>query len=133
MALAGVNSQNVTEFPVANPEWGAKRICQNCGTKFYDLERVPIVCPKCRAESDPEASLSTRRTFRATVAARKPEPAPARHVEDPLDIEDAGALGDEDKVAEADDVENDGLIEDLSDLDDDDIADVIETDDAEDR
>src|SRR3546814_5104407 len=24
---------------VANPKWGTKRICQSCGTKFYDLTR----------------------------------------------------------------------------------------------
>ena len=32
---------------VAKPELGAKRQCQNCGTKFFDLNRDPIVCPKC--------------------------------------------------------------------------------------
>ena len=28
-------------------ELGTKRICPNCGTKYYDLNRSPIVCPKC--------------------------------------------------------------------------------------
>jgi uncharacterized protein (TIGR02300 family) len=32
---------------VAKPELGAKRQCQNCGAKFFDLNREPIVCPKC--------------------------------------------------------------------------------------
>jgi uncharacterized protein (TIGR02300 family) len=32
---------------VAKPELGAKRQCQSCATKFYDLNREPIVCPKC--------------------------------------------------------------------------------------
>lgn len=32
---------------VAKPELGIKRICGNCGTKFYDLARDPILCPKC--------------------------------------------------------------------------------------
>ena len=32
---------------VAKPELGAKRQCQSCGTKFFDLNRDPIVCPKC--------------------------------------------------------------------------------------
>ncbi len=26
---------------------GTKRACQNCGGKFYDLNRDPIVCPLC--------------------------------------------------------------------------------------
>jgi uncharacterized protein (TIGR02300 family) len=33
--------------PVAKPELGAKRQCQNCGAKFFDLNKDPIVCPKC--------------------------------------------------------------------------------------
>jgi uncharacterized protein (TIGR02300 family) len=32
---------------VAKPELGTKRICPNCGTKYYDLNRDPIVCPRC--------------------------------------------------------------------------------------
>ncbi len=34
---------------MAKPELGAKRQCQNCSTKFFDLNRDPIVCPKCAA------------------------------------------------------------------------------------
>ena len=34
---------------MAKPELGAKRQCQSCGTKFYDLKQDPIVCPKCGA------------------------------------------------------------------------------------
>ena len=32
---------------MAKPELGAKRQCQHCGAKFFDLNRDPIVCPKC--------------------------------------------------------------------------------------
>src|SRR6266516_2338649 len=32
---------------VAKPELGTKRLCANCGAKFYDLSKDPIVCPKC--------------------------------------------------------------------------------------
>lgn len=28
---------------------GTKRVCQNCGSKFYDLSRDPITCPICQA------------------------------------------------------------------------------------
>jgi len=34
---------------VANPELGTKRLCPNCSTKYYDLNRDPILCPKCGA------------------------------------------------------------------------------------
>lgn len=32
---------------MAKPELGTKRLCANCGAKFYDLSKTPIVCPKC--------------------------------------------------------------------------------------
>ena len=41
---------------------GIKRICQDCGALYYDLEKDPIICPKCGVEFDPEAILKSRRT-----------------------------------------------------------------------
>jgi uncharacterized protein (TIGR02300 family) len=32
---------------VAKAELGTKRLCANCGAKFYDLSKNPIHCPKC--------------------------------------------------------------------------------------
>jgi uncharacterized protein (TIGR02300 family) len=32
---------------VAKLDLGTKRLCGSCGAKFYDLDRNPIVCPKC--------------------------------------------------------------------------------------
>ena len=34
---------------MAKPEWGTKRIGP-CGTKFYDLNKSPIICPSCGGE-----------------------------------------------------------------------------------
>jgi uncharacterized protein (TIGR02300 family) len=120
-----------TEYPVANPEWGTKRICQNCGTKFYDLQREPIVCPKCQTEFDPEAFLKTRRS--RPVAAPDKEHAPVAATED-VEV-DAEVIDDEDEavVAEAADEEDEDLIEDASELgeDEDDMAEVIENVDEE--
>ena len=31
-------------------ELGNKRICNSCGTKFYDLKKEVPICPKCGAE-----------------------------------------------------------------------------------
>ena len=28
-------------------EWGIKRQCKKCAAHFYDLNKSPIVCPKC--------------------------------------------------------------------------------------
>jgi len=31
---------------MAKPEWGTKRTGP-CGTKFYDFNKIPIICPGC--------------------------------------------------------------------------------------
>lgn len=56
---------------MANPELGAKRQCQTCGTKFFDFNRDPITCPKCGAVF--EAVLTSRAAARAAPAAEDPE------------------------------------------------------------
>ena len=33
---------------MAKPELGTKRLCAGCGAKFYDLNKSPIICPKCQ-------------------------------------------------------------------------------------
>jgi uncharacterized protein (TIGR02300 family) len=54
---------------LANPELGAKQICPNCQSKFYDLGRRPASCPKCGTQFDPEEALKTRRVRARTTAA----------------------------------------------------------------
>ena len=44
---------------MAKPELGSKRLCGSCGAKFYDLNKDPIVCPKCHAVMEP-ASVNAR-------------------------------------------------------------------------
>ncbi len=51
---------------MAKPELGAKHQCQNCGTKFFDLNRDPMICPKCATVFQP-APLA-RAPMRASAA-----------------------------------------------------------------
>ena len=32
---------------MVKPELGMKRVCVACATRFYDLTKIPAVCPKC--------------------------------------------------------------------------------------
>ena len=41
-------------------QWGIKRNCSNCGTKFYDLLKFPIVCPNCNSEFDIQFEIEFR-------------------------------------------------------------------------
>ena len=40
--------------PIEPGRLGQKRNCLECGTKFYDFERLPITCPKCFSEFEPQ-------------------------------------------------------------------------------
>ena len=46
---------------MAKTEWGLKRICPNCGTRYYDFRKDPPTCPACGTVYDPEALLKSRR------------------------------------------------------------------------
>ena len=35
---------------MAKAELGKKQLCASCDTKFYDLQKIVPVCPKCGAE-----------------------------------------------------------------------------------
>ncbi len=46
---------------MANPEWGTKRQCPKCGTRFYDLGKDdPIVCIDCGKKFKPEVILKSK-------------------------------------------------------------------------
>ena len=48
------------EATVSDPR-GLKRICTNCGTRFFDLNKRPIVCPQCETEFTGEVKIKNRR------------------------------------------------------------------------
>jgi uncharacterized protein (TIGR02300 family) len=43
------------------PEWGTKRTCPKCATRFYDLEKDdPVGCINCGYSWDPEPVLKSK-------------------------------------------------------------------------
>jgi uncharacterized protein (TIGR02300 family) len=121
---------------VAKPELGTKRLCGNCGAKFYDLSKDPIVCPKCHTVLvlAPVTSRSRPEPARAQVAeeeAAVPETPEAEFVS--LEEADAEAQGKkpEGEAAEGDEIElEDEPLDDATFIEeqeegDDDVADII--------
>ena len=99
---------------MANPELGAKQVCPNCQSKFYDLGRRPAACPKCGTAFDPEEALRTRRVRTRSSgpeyeADDEAEEAPKRPApEDSEGFEDEGEDTPEvDEAAEAEPIEAD--------------------------
>src|SRR5207248_4289407 len=116
---------------VAKPEWGMKRICPSCGTRYYDLMRDPVVCPKCSTPFDPEAFLKARRSRPAAPVERELEPVGAEDIDPDLEAEETEKVEEEEEegvpLEEAEEEEEE-LIEDASELgeDEDDMAEVID-------
>src|SRR5262245_38209157 len=127
------------KFDVAKPELGSKRLCGNCGTKFYDLQKDPIVCPKCatvfapptaaaRARPEPVAARAVAKQPEEEVAA--PETADAEFVSlEDADKETEGAKASTTEGAD-DEVEVDESLDDAAFIvpeeeEDEDVTDII--------
>ncbi len=80
---------------------GLKRICTSCGTRFYDMDKRPILCPSCGVEFSGDAKLKARRT-RALV-----EDTAARPVEEEAPEKDVEIIGRDADVVGLEDVEED--------------------------
>ena len=117
---------------MAKPEWGTKRICPSCGTRYYDLLREPVVCPKCSTPFDPEAFLKARRARPPVAADKELAPVGADDLDADLETEEAEPAEEEEEEEgvplEEGEEEDEELIEDASELgeDEDDMAEVID-------
>ena len=92
---------------MSQPDLGTKRVCVSCGARFYDLSRVPAVCPKCGTEQ-PALVPRLRRSV-DSLSASTASVAPVKKKDDE----------DIDLDTDTDD-EDDDVMEDSTDLDDDD-------------
>lgn len=114
---------------MAKPEWGTKRTCQSCGARFYDLLQTPIICPKCGAEHDPLASIKQSRG-RAAADVKAPAKKPAKKVAVAVEDDDVDLSDDAELDLVDDDEEEDGILEDASELgEDEDVIEPIDDDD----
>ena len=122
---------------MAKPEWGTKRICPSCGTRYYDLTRRPVVCPRCSTPFDPEAFLKSRRARPAAPTEKDLEPAGAGELDTGLEPEEAEETQEEEEAVPLEEAEEEDeeLLEDASELgeDEDDMAEVIENVEDEER
>jgi uncharacterized protein (TIGR02300 family) len=109
---------------VTNPSWGTKRNCPSCSAHFYDLNKTPAVCPKCKHQFDPSVAVRPRRKsskrdsykedkveITSTLMGKKTTP---KKDKKQLDAEGAGeGIGDIAEMEDVDDIEN---LQELSEL-----------------
>jgi uncharacterized protein (TIGR02300 family) len=89
---------------VAKPELGTKRLCGNCGAKFYDLNKDPIVCPKC-ATVMALAAVTARARPEVARAAEEEVGAPETADAEFVSLEEADAEAQGKKTAEGEVIE----------------------------
>ncbi|WP_095589539.1 TIGR02300 family protein [Actibacterium ureilyticum] len=105
-------------------EWGVKRVCPNCSTRFYDLQRDPMVCPSCGHSMSLESLTSGKGR---TLVADKSDKA-SKQSSDDESLADDVVLDDDDDDSDVD-LGDDVLEDDDEDVSLDDIADVSTDDD----
>lgn len=97
-------------------EWGVKRLCPTCSTRFYDLRNDPMTCPNCGSTFSVESFVSVSKVKGLRPEKLKPEP---------VDSEDLPEIDTDEDVIEGDDDLDDEILEDEEDnVDLDDLADV---------
>jgi len=121
---------------VAKLELGTKRQCQNCSAKFFDLNKTPIVCPKCGTLFQGVAARAARPADKEDE--EEEAVAPPAGVElvslDEVEATEEKAVvpGEEDLEVEDDEAPDDTFLEEEEE-DDDDVAALIDGDIASDE
>jgi uncharacterized protein (TIGR02300 family) len=84
---------------MVKPEWGSKRTCPKCSTRFYDLGKDdPVHCIECGTDFMPDPVLKSKQPMAfeaAPVAAKEPVADPELEAEDLAVDEDAEISADE--------------------------------------
>ncbi len=85
---------------MVKPEWGTKRTCPKCGTRFYDLGKEdPVACIECNETWSPEPVLKSKQPIPYEEEKKKKVAEPDSDLADDDDLED---IGDDDAAADAD-------------------------------
>ena len=83
---------------MVKPEWGTKRTCPKCATRFYDLgNEDPVHCIECGTEWVPEPVLKSKQPMPFETS----EPKVKEKKDEDLEAEDLSI--DEDEEPSADD------------------------------
>ncbi|MES2755037.1 MAG: TIGR02300 family protein [Pseudomonadota bacterium] len=82
------------------PEWGTKRGCPKCATRFYDLTKDdPVTCIACGYAWEPEAILKSKQAVPFEVAKAEVKK------DDDLEGEDELTIDEEEEPSADDDVD----------------------------
>ena len=108
---------------MAKPEWGKKRTCPYCNTKYYDLNKSPIICPSCGAEFNPNDYLKSKKGKNIPLKASVEDDNDlTKDIENIDDIEvdnDSEVVSDDDPLLEINKEDQNVIADDEIDMDED--------------
>jgi len=108
---------------MAKPEWGKKRICPYCNTKYYDLNKSSIICPSCGAEFNPNDYLKSKKGKNVPLKASVEDDNDlTKDIENIDDIEidnDSEVVSDDDPLLEINKEDQNVIADDEIDMDED--------------
>jgi uncharacterized protein (TIGR02300 family) len=85
---------------MVKPEWGTKRTCPKCGTRFYDLgKESPVTCIECGIQWEPEPVLKSKQPLPFDA----PKPKKEKEEERDSDLAEDLEIGDDDEEPADDD------------------------------
>jgi uncharacterized protein (TIGR02300 family) len=94
------------ESPIEPVDRGEKHLCPQCQTRFYDLKRPKVVCPRCGADPLVAAAL-------AAASKKKKRASPK-----PVAVQPQASASDDDDSANEEPASEEGVEEADSDEDD---------------
>lgn len=101
-------------------EWGTKRLCPHCATRFYDLNNNPMTCPACGQQMTLESFNEGRgKALVSEKTSSKSSKDSDDLVDDDDDLDNNSNDLDDDLLDDDDDDDNVSL-DDIADVSDDD-------------
>ena len=98
-------------------EWGVKRLCPHCSSRFYDLRHDPMTCPECGHTFTAESLVAGRgRTLISEKAAVKEVDQDVDDLTDDEDIDDDSSDSDLDDDLLEDDEDDDVSLDEIADV-----------------
>ncbi|RMB12659.1 TIGR02300 family protein [Eilatimonas milleporae] len=97
---------------MAKPEWGTKRTCPKCGTRFYDMQNDdPVTCIECGNIWTPEPILKSKQPLPIAKETESKKEEKVEETDSDLDLEeDEDVLGDV-SLDDDDDDEVSGMVD----------------------
>ncbi len=98
-------------------EWGVKRLCPHCNSRFYDLQRDPMTCPECGHTFTADSLVSGRgRTMISEKVAAKPADLDVDDLSEGEDLDDDSSDSDIDDDLLEDDEDDDVSLDEIADV-----------------